>query len=59
MTGGEPGRAKTRDESLEGARPDWIDDVTKRPPYPLLRCDRCKAIFSDHAIHICADRNKP
>lgn len=39
-------------------RPDWIDDETILPPYPLLRCPRCKAIFSDHAIHICRDLNK-
>lgn len=35
-------------------RPDWMDDETKPPPYPLLRCPTCKKIFSDHAIHVCA-----
>ncbi len=39
-------------------RPAWLDDETILPPYPIMRCPRCKGLFSDHGIHICADLNK-
>ena len=39
-------------------RPSWMDDETTIPPYPLLRCPRCKTIFSDHGIHVCRDLNR-
>ncbi len=38
-------------------RPAWLDDTSIAPPYPIMRCPRCKALFSDHGIHICADKN--
>jgi hypothetical protein len=38
--------------------PAWVTDDTIMPPYPVLRCPRCKALFSDHAIHICRDINQ-
>lgn len=34
--------------------PAWVTDTNVAPPYPLLRCPRCKAIFSDHGIHVCS-----
>lgn len=39
-------------------RPAWLDDEMVIPPYPILRCPRCKKLFNDHGIHICADLNK-
>ncbi len=38
-------------------RPDWLDDQTIHPPYPILRCPRCKSLFTDNGIHICKDLN--
>jgi len=35
-------------------RSPWLSDETIVPPYPFLRCPRCKAVFSDHGIHVCA-----
>lgn len=48
-----------QEEKGMNERPDWLDDETKIPPYPILRCPRCKALFDDYSIHICASKNKP
>jgi hypothetical protein len=39
-------------------RPTWLEDDNEIPPYPVLRCPRCKKLFSDHGIHICEDTAK-
>jgi hypothetical protein len=35
--------------------PAWVMDDTVMPPYPILRCPRCKTLFDDFSIHICKD----
>lgn len=41
----------------EKSIPAWVTDTSITPPYPIIRCPRCKVLFDDRTIHVCKQIN--